>query len=210
MYVVRHGQTTENAAGIVQGPRIDGELSDLGHFQAARLADAIGDVDVVYTSPMLRARATAQAIVDRSGGTLPLQVAPEMYEVDFGDLIGRPLHEVASDLEQVLDAWSMGFSDTAFPGGESAVVAQHRIRPLADRLRRADSDVAVVGHGRINAILVATLTQTGLSDMARFIQDNAAITELDIRDGAVTVVRTNDTSHLGDMAGAGGAAAAAP
>jgi len=127
-----------------------------------------------------------------------VQVVPELYEMDYGQFIGRTYDEVADAMEQVLDAWRMGFVDEAFPGGESAVLAQLRIRPFAARLvqQAQAADVAVVAHGRINRVLIASLTGAGLTRLEEFPQANAAITQLEVEPGQVVLRRLNDTSHL--------------
>jgi broad specificity phosphatase PhoE len=203
IYLLRHGQTVANRDRIIQGPRIDSGLSELGRQQAAALGRALAaaPLGAVYSSPLVRARDTAAAIVQAhgasAGGHLAVQVAPEIYEIDYGDFIGQRYDEIADDMEQVLDAWRLGFVDQPFPGGESAMLAQHRVRPFTHRLldQAAGSDVAVVGHGRINRVLIATLTGSGLTTLEEYPQSNASITELDVA-GSVTVLRLNDTAHL--------------
>ncbi len=58
--LVRHGQTAWNADSRIQG-HTDIELDALGHWQAERLALALGDeqLDVLYSSDLARARQTA-------------------------------------------------------------------------------------------------------------------------------------------------------
>lgn len=206
IWLLRHGQTTANAQQVIQGPRIDAPLSELGQRQAASLGEALAGqpLQAVYSSPLVRARDTAQAVVRRhrahdatANGQLAVQVVPELYEVDYGAFIGRPYDEIRHEMDQVLDAWRLGFVDQPFPGGESALLAQTRIRPFAARLVETarTQDVAVVAHGRINRVLIATLTGAGLTKLEEFPQANASITELAV-DGAVTVKRLNDTAHL--------------
>jgi broad specificity phosphatase PhoE len=206
IFLVRHGQTTANAQQVIQGPRIDAELSHLGQQQASRVAKALAPVplEAVYSSPLVRARQTAQAVVagrrqraNDGHRHLAVQVVPELYEMDYGQFIGRTYRDVEPEMEQILDAWKMGFLATAFPGGESALVAQHRIRPFCTRLVECanEADIAVVAHGRINRVLLATLTGAGLQKLEEFPQSNASITELEVN-GAVTIKRLNDTGHL--------------
>jgi len=208
IYLVRHGQTTANAEEIIQGPRIDAALSELGLRQAASVGEALArePIQALYTSPLTRARQTAEAVVQRHAGSargegkagLAMQVVPELYEMDYGTFIGRSVPEVGDEMDQVFDAWRMGFVDHAFPGGESALLAQHRIRPFATRLvsLAEGSDVAVVAHGRINRVLLATVTGAGLQRLEEFPQSNAAITEVEVGAGRAVVRRLNDTSHL--------------
>lgn len=203
LYVIRHGQTVHNADGIIQGPRVDGDLSDAGRMQARALGAAFAstELDAVYCSPMLRARATADALRDALPLDMGSRVVPEMYEMDYGAFCGRRLEEVRPDMEQIFDAWSMGFVHESFPDGESPVVTQHRIRRFADRVLDAAGDqaIAVVAHGRVNRVLVATLVGASLSELERFPQDNANITHLQITGGDVVVHRLNDIQHLGSV-----------
>lgn len=202
IYVLRHGQTVANRDRLIQGPRIDADLSDLGLQQAGSVAKALAGVEMeaLYCSPLVRARRTAEAVAaaHHARDTLPVQVVPEIYEMDYGSFTGRNYDEVAGEMEQVLDAWRMGFVDEPFPGGESPVLAQHRLRPFMARLTaQADAgDVAVVAHGRINRVLIASLTGAGLTRLEEFPQSNAAITQLDVGAGKVVVRKLNDTSHL--------------
>lgn len=206
IFLLRHGQTTANAQEILQGPRIDAPLSELGQRQADSLGQALAgqDLAAVYSSPLQRARDTAHAIVLRRGrhvapgrSAIAVQVVPELYEMDYGDFVGRNYADIRDAMDQVLDAWRLGFVDQPFPGGESALLAQTRIRPFALRLLDAagQQDVAVVAHGRINRVLLATLTGAGLTRLEDFPQSNASITELSVN-GSVSVQRLNDTRHL--------------
>lgn len=208
IWLLRHGQTTANAQQVIQGPRIDAPLSELGQRQADSLGQALADqpLAALYTSPLLRARDTAEAVVrahrthrrpDTATGQLAVQVVPDLYELDYGHLAGQKVDAIRDDMEQVFDAWRMGFVDEPFPGGESALVAQTRVRPFATRLTEVarHKDVAVVAHGRINRVLIATLTGAGLTRLEEFPQSNACINELGV-DAAVTVRRLNDTRHL--------------
>lgn len=57
VYVVRHGETVENANGIIQG-QLDTQLNELGRMQAERLGDVLSGVRLHYafTSDLSRAR----------------------------------------------------------------------------------------------------------------------------------------------------------
>lgn len=202
LYVIRHGQTTCNADGIIQGPRIDSELSEAGHAQADALGAAFqeSELDAVYVSPLHRARQTARHLLDARPGRIDARIVPEMYEVDYGHLCGRTVDESRDTIIDVLDAWQMGRPDEPFPGGESALLAQLRVRATAARLRAEalERDLALIAHGRINRILVATLLGRSLSELESLPQDNANITHLDIGE-SVELRRVNDTAHLDEL-----------
>ncbi|HAZ55902.1 MAG TPA: hypothetical protein DCY78_01570, partial [Acidimicrobiaceae bacterium] len=60
LFVVRHGRTAANASGLLLG-RLDPDLDELGVRQATAAAAALGSVDRVVSSPLLRTRHTAEA-----------------------------------------------------------------------------------------------------------------------------------------------------
>jgi broad specificity phosphatase PhoE len=117
--------------------------------------------------------------------------------MDYGQFAGRRYDDVEMDMAQLLDAWTLGFTDQSFPGGESPILAQHRIRPFAQRVKEQarQNDVAIVAHGRINRVLIATLTGAGLTRLEEFPQSNASITSLHVEDD-VRLEKLNDTTHL--------------
>ncbi len=193
MYVIRHGETDCNRDGIIQGPRVDSELSDRGHVQAERLGQAFSAtrLDAIFVSPMLRARQTAHALTT-AGQQAAIQVVPELYEMDFGSLCGRPVDEHREVMTEMDHAWSAGFVDRPWPGGESPLLVQHRLRTFMERLRASQGHVAVVAHGRVNRVLVASLLGQGLQMMEHYPQANAAITHVE----PPRVHRVNDIAHL--------------
>ncbi|MGC4937865.1 histidine phosphatase family protein [Kribbella sp. DT2] len=73
VYLARHGQTEWNVTGRRQG-RLDSPLTPLGIDQASRNAVLLStrQIDAVFTSPLARARRTAQIIADGLG--LPVAV----------------------------------------------------------------------------------------------------------------------------------------
>lgn len=92
VFLVRHGETHENASGIVQG-HLDTALSPFGHTQAARTAHQLSNVrfDRIITSPLQRARDTAKAILARQNFSSDLQVELDdrLKERCFGTLEGK-------------------------------------------------------------------------------------------------------------------------
>ena len=137
LILVRHGQTDANAARLLLG-RLDPELNEVGRAQAATLAAALPRPDRVITSPLLRARQTADAF---GVGT---EVDDRWIELDYGELDGRPV--AALDDE----AWRRWRSDVEFapPGGESLASLGRRVRAACDELAPAASadDIVVVSH----------------------------------------------------------------
>src|SRR5687767_528557 len=88
MVIVRHGQTSGNAAKLLHG-WTDLPLDETGERQAELVSRRISSeikADALFSSPLNRARQTAAAISNLTG--LDVQVRPELREMHFGDLEG--------------------------------------------------------------------------------------------------------------------------
>ncbi len=143
--LIRHGQTTSNAARLLVG-QSDPALTELGERQARALRPYLRDVREVWTSPLLRARATAALALPE----IPARVKPTFIEVDYGSLDGQPLNRVSEEQWRAFEH----DHDTAFGDGESLASVDQRVHAeldvlLADRtslLHDATSHLAIVSH----------------------------------------------------------------
>ena len=89
LHVVRHGRTEVNAAGKLLG-RSDPELDQTGRKQAEELANRLGEVDLVISSPLKRTMETASYISNT------VETDPRWLELDYGELEGRSIESVAT------------------------------------------------------------------------------------------------------------------
>ena len=89
IYLIRHGETDWNRENRLQG-REDIELNETGLLQSEACAAALRDVpaDLILTSPLKRARATAE-IISRAAGFTQVVVEQDLIERDFGSAVGR-------------------------------------------------------------------------------------------------------------------------
>lgn len=96
IYLARHGQDADNAAGILNGHR-DQPLSDIGIQQAQTVASKILKADLkfdaIYSSPLQRAHRTAEIIADQCGSS-SVQILDSLIERDFGCMTGTPTKEI--------------------------------------------------------------------------------------------------------------------
>lgn len=144
---VRHGESSHNAAGRLVG-RSDPLLTSRGSEQAtaiSRLLSREPERDrgtVLVSSPLQRARATARAIADELD--LDVLVDPRLIELDYGELDGSRLSEVASA------TWASWRSDPAFrpAGGETLLEVQRRVSSFCEEhaAHAALADVIAVSH----------------------------------------------------------------
>lgn len=159
LVLVRHGQTTANADGILD-TRLPGHpLTEEGHRQAAELAQRLAGEPVVgvYASLATRAQQTAQPVAARHG--LTVQVLSGVHEVLIGDLEGGRRPEDHDALHAMYHAWHYGDLHNARPGGESG--KQVLDRYLADvatiRAAHPGGTAVLVSHGAATRLAVVAL-----------------------------------------------------
>jgi broad specificity phosphatase PhoE len=191
LILVRHGESTGNADGLLLG-RMDAPLTERGLEQARSLGSSLGGVTRVISSPLARARDTADAL----GLGLPVEIDPRWIEVDYGEFDGQPLGEVPSEV------WLRWREDAHFrpPGGESLAEVGIRVRKACDELfatdgedARGPGDVVVVSH--VSPIKAATCWALGLGDEGawRLYLATASMTRVSWGANGPVLNRFNDT-----------------
>lgn len=185
--LVRHGRTAANAAGLLLG-RLDPPLDEVGRWQAACLAAALGRVDRVIASPLLRTCETA-AFLD-----LPIEIDERFIELDYGDLDGVALGDV------VPSVWAQWRGDVDFvpAGGESLRQVLDRVAlALADIVAAAQDDhVVVVSHVLPIKAGVAWALGAGIEASWHLHLDQASITRITFGAGGPVMRTYNDVHHL--------------
>jgi len=150
--VIRHGPTTWNEDGRVQG-RADVELGSGGSavvsgWRVPRRFDGFR----WQSSPLRRARETAVLL-----GADPA-VEPALIEMDWGEWEGRRLAEIrAAGGAVVADNEARGL-DFRPPGGESPRDVQNRLQPWLAEIAVSGLPTAAVTHkGVIRALLALAI-----------------------------------------------------
>ena len=181
---IRHGQTDWNRDGLLQGSS-DIPLNDTGREQArdAFMTLRSRPWDAVVSSPLRRARETAQIIAD--GLQIPLGRAyPGLVERDYGALEG-------TSTAAAIERWST----REYPGAENLdAVADRGEEALAAIVAdQPDGAVLVVCHGTIIRYTLARLAGRPVPGI-----DNGSISMLRLENNAWQVVTVNGIP-LGDI-----------
>ena len=152
MYIIRHGQTPWNARKCLQG-RSDVDLNENGIYLAELTGKALRDVtfDMAFTSPLIRAKHTAQCIL--AGRKVPIIEDERLIEISFGIYEGCCY---AEENRQVPQQWIENFFHApqdyvAAPGGESLDDVEKRTRnfmeDICSRNELQDKTILVSTHG---------------------------------------------------------------
>ena len=147
LYITRHGETKRNKEQRVLG-RTDDPLSEKGKAQAAELAEKMKDieVDIIYTSPLSRAKDTAETVAKSKG--MSVIVDDRLIETNFGDFEGKTAGEL--ELDPRFAQWVAGKIPT--PNGESNSDFVKRLcvglqQIVLDMLENDIEHSAVIMHG---------------------------------------------------------------
>ncbi|MGJ6979707.1 histidine phosphatase family protein [Aestuariimicrobium soli] len=159
IHLLRHGQSTWNAQGLMQGQTPHPPLTELGREQAVaaavELAGLLTRASTLVSSDQVRARQTADIL---AGGLRELvgDVHTDLRLRDqfVGDWQGTPV----ADLPTLLAPRGLHVSELRHGGGEStADVFGRATRFLADWRHRGAGDLVVVTHGVVVRCLLTVI-----------------------------------------------------
>ena len=195
--LVRHGETEWNAQGRMMGTAPIG-LSDNGVRQARLLAERLKETDLsaIYSSDMIRARDTADAIV--AGRDLQVHLTADLRERGYGRWEGLTHREIQDRDPEEFVQWRQGVEQFTPPDGESLGDVVARVSRLAETVRETytgDQTIALVGHGGSLITLVVSMLGVPLSLRPRFVLSNASISVLRVSADSAVLERWNDISH---------------
>jgi broad specificity phosphatase PhoE len=142
LYVIaRHGESTLNLENRINGdPSIPVQLTEKGREEARLLGQQIAHVpfDLCVHTPFSRTRETAEVAL--AGRDVPVEVVPELGDIDIGELEGKTVEDYR--------AWKRAHTRRdPFPGGESLDDAARRYADAYERLLgRPESTILIVTH----------------------------------------------------------------
>lgn len=205
IFFLRHGLSTANQAGIIQGQH-DYPLSELGKYQAQALGEywsAHAEAfDLILSSPLERARETAVRIQEAVGGKI---------EYDAGWLerqLGEAQGKAYDALPRESDGATASVYEPPFPGAESEWDLYMRAAASVQNLFRNDpGQYLVVSHGAIlSAAMRVVFGQppaSGRVRPARFSFHNTGHSHLtyEVSSGRWSLHYHNRTEHLREQAG---------
>lgn len=202
LLLVRHAETEDNASMRLSG-WTDTDLSPRGEEQVALLADHFnrhhGHIEALYSSPLIRARRTAEAIGTLTGHT-PI-LLDDLREMYFGELDGRPFEELREAYAHLLAAdENTEIEDFVWPNGESRTGFRSRVLRVTNHIarRHAGRAVGIVTHGGLIATLMTLLHEESAARWRKWVVPNASLSEVrwDGHSGSGALVRHGDASHL--------------
>lgn len=191
LFLVRHGETLHNVAGIAQGWN-DSALSERGERQVRALGERLTSLapTSIYSSPLGRAMSTARVIADITG--LDIHTLDDLREMNYGTWEGMSFLDVRRDYADHYHRW---IEDPEYPCPEGE--SHHDV---LRRMERAFASVnsrrpVIVTHGTAIRIGATVLLSAPVGTSRHLAQDNAALNVF-VRRGERWVLKLwNDTTH---------------
>jgi alpha-ribazole phosphatase len=152
---VRHGESEANLLGEFSNRGEKHPLTDRGIQQAEVLAGNLRGIPFtkIYSSPLFRARQTAQILSDSLG--IPFEISDALREYDCGLLEGRADPAAWAIYWQVNNTWLDGDWDVRIRGGESFTDMQARFVPFIESLIAVNpGDVLIISHGGLYRLML--------------------------------------------------------
>ena len=196
---IRHGETAWNVDGRIQG-QLDVPLNDTGRWQVHRLALAVADegISANYSSDLLRAFETAQAVARGCGRTITTDVG--LRERGFGIFEGLSYVEITQRWPDQAERWRKRDPDFSPEGGESLRQFSGRAVSTVARLAalHPGETIAVVSHGGVMDCLYRAATRLALDAPRSWQLGNASINRLLYTPQGFTLIGWSDDHHLDD------------
>ncbi len=196
---IRHGETAWNVEGRIQG-QLDVPLNDMGRWQVHRLALAVADEDIaaIYSSDLLRAMETAEAVARGCGQAIVTD--PGLRERGFGEFEGLSYTDINQRWPEMAERWRRRDPSFGAPGGETLNDFFARSVATASRLAalHPGQTIALVSHGGVMDCLYRAASRLALDAPRSWSLGNAAINRLLYTPQGFTLVGWSDAHHLDD------------
>lgn len=189
LYLLRHAQAAP--AGILLG-QCDLPLLPEGELQADSSRARLAHIPFTFAccSPLLRARQTAQRILQDRQPSLPLHTLFDLREISLGAWDGQSKHWVQQHYPQEWEARGKDMANNPPPQGESYADLARRVVPaftkVCEQARQHPASL-LVAHQAVNRVIIAHLQSVPLAQLNSIAQPACALTRIQI-DGQACII----------------------
>ena len=207
LLLIRHGYSSGNKERRFSG-QIDLPLSEQGVHQAELVCDHIQKnytVDAIYSSDLVRAVDTVQPLAEALA--LPIQIYPELREINEGIWQGQLMTEVEANEPEAYASYKACLGFSRFEGGESYTTLLARLLPMIDKIVADNGDKTVVigTHGAVVRGLLSVWLGVPLERLLEVPRvPNGTVTEVEIDGDSVRVVKLGFGDFLEERTGVNG------
>ncbi len=209
---VRHGLSSFNKEGRIQGRNDLSTLTKEGQLQAEAAGKTISSIPInaIYSSPLQRASETTKIIIKQHQNDLKAIYTDELLEVDLGPWSGLTKNEIESNFPQELAIWQKEPKELTIkkdngtnfqPIKELLYQAENFLKSLFTSHAGSNETILIVAHNAILRCLILKLINEPSKGFRRLKLDNASISICNIafnnwEDRQVQIQCLNNVAHL--------------
>ena len=173
IYSTRHGQTEYNRLDLILGST-DIPLNETGIEQAEILASNVAlikSLDIIISSPMLRAKETAMKVAERCN--IPIIIDERLREWNYGEFEGKSRYVDGFADNKLEFAVRMGKS------GESMIQLSHRVYSALDDIieKYNNKNVLIVSHGGVCRVIETYFNDMTAKEFSGWFMGNCQLIE---------------------------------
>ncbi len=212
LVLVRHGLSSFNAEGLIQGRTDDSLLTDEGYEQAQKAGKALSKInfDKIYSSPLVRAAETAKTIKKSFNKEQNIVFDDNLLEVDLSEWSGLKIDEIKKKFPEIYPIWKNDPENLILKKDDNKTY-----KPIQDLFCQAtdfledifktypdkdDVNILVVGHNAILRCLILSLLGKPKQGFRKIRLENASFSILNIsmkdKSFKTQIECLNQTSHL--------------
>ena len=186
IYIVRHGETEANKKGYLQG-WTDVPLNENGRIIAELTGRGIKGIrfDHCISSPLIRAKETAEILLRESGNSVPVSFDDRIKEMNFGSFEGMSVRD-----EKLIQFLKEPVVDYKFPEGESFQEVMNRTQEFLKELIAKDDDKTylVATHGCALRAMLNFLYEDKNDYWHGHVPYNCCVNIIDVKNGTAKLI----------------------
>lgn len=192
IYVIRHGETNANKDGVLQGAS-NWPLNEDG----VKLAKLTGEnmkgikFDVCFSSPLDRAKQTAELVLKHSGNNINIIFDKRIEELNMGIYEGKKIKSNELEvpiLKILLFKWNAFFCGR-FKGGETIKELCKRTQELLNEVSKMDyENVLISTHGCAMRAMLNKLYDNKIDFWQGRVPYNCAVNIIEVKDGKMKLI----------------------
>jgi phosphoserine phosphatase len=202
IYLIRHGQTEYNDKSIFRG-QLDIPLNSYGIGQAESVGKALEtvDFDAIYTSPLIRAKRTAEIISKHQSKKKNIDIENDFTDLNYGAWQAKSHKEVKNNYPQLYYEWGTRPYNIQIPGGESLYEVQKRsFNGLKKIINKNNGKIiCIVSHRVINKLLISKILGIPKTGFWKIRQDTGCINIIEYQDKKFIIIKLNYNTNVSNF-----------
>ena len=212
LILIRHGLSSFNKEGRIQGRNDLSTLTQEGQLQAETTGKTISsiEIDAIYSSPLQRASETTKIIINQHSSKLEPIYTNNLLEVDLGLWSGLTKDELKKLYPEKIITWEKEPTDLSIeredgtnfqPVKELLIQGENFLKSIFNEHSQGNKTILIVAHNVILRCLILKLINEPAKGLRRIKLNNTSISIMNInfkswKDKQVQIECLNNISHL--------------